>query len=443
MILAAAGRLDWGLGNPNKTGALIALLLPLVWGVVAHAMRRVCGAHARTALFAAGLAACAALGVCLLLTESRGGVVGALLALGVLAAYTPRPWPRGRLLSVSLAVLACVFVAGRVGALRRMEPAYAAGDASIANRLSLWRAAPAMIADAPDGWGEGRAGPEYGRWYQNPAHSQPYRVLVSSHLTFLAEHGNLARTLYLFSWIGALLASWSHARRTREAAALGALAGQAAAWQFSDVAESRAVLGLTVATALYALVRLALTSEKGRFEISPAALTGVKGAAGALLTSVALVAGVNLVCGGEIRRGASRVAIAGELPGLLEIRAMPGEGGPTPREWRECFPVIAGRPTTLWPDASGRPVTGLRADTLVRFPGARLTGDDAPAVLVLINPEGAPDELLPAGYAGAVRVIYGEFARKPGRAAWERVARVSVVEGESGYLSDWPRYVVP
>ena len=69
-------RLDWGFGNPNITAGLIATLLMAVWGL----------AFIHRWGFWPALVGFTALGVCLLQTASRGGLVAAILGGVVLVA---------------------------------------------------------------------------------------------------------------------------------------------------------------------------------------------------------------------------------------------------------------------------------------------------------------------------------------------------------------------
>src|SRR5436190_512549 len=80
-------RMDWGLGNPNKTAALIALLMIAVWGL----------AYLRRGGFWAALALFTGLGICLMHTMSRGGLIAALLGTLPLLYFAKKPWPKTRI----------------------------------------------------------------------------------------------------------------------------------------------------------------------------------------------------------------------------------------------------------------------------------------------------------------------------------------------------------
>jgi hypothetical protein len=87
------GRMDWGFGNPNKTAALIVLLMLAVWVLP----------YARKWSFWISLFAFVALGICLVLTESRGGIVGLMVGGIFLVAWAPRPFPRAKTVAVFVA----------------------------------------------------------------------------------------------------------------------------------------------------------------------------------------------------------------------------------------------------------------------------------------------------------------------------------------------------
>jgi len=77
-------RMDWGLGNPNKTAALTATLMVGVWAL----------AYVRKWGFWPALVFFTSLGICLIHTFSRGGLIAAAAGLVVLVWLAPRPWPR-------------------------------------------------------------------------------------------------------------------------------------------------------------------------------------------------------------------------------------------------------------------------------------------------------------------------------------------------------------
>ena len=91
-------RMDWGLGNPNKTATLIACLMIAVWAI---ALLWKHGFWPALVLFTA-------LAWCLVETYSRGGLVALLTGMAILLASIPRPWPRSRW----IAIVAALWVVG-------------------------------------------------------------------------------------------------------------------------------------------------------------------------------------------------------------------------------------------------------------------------------------------------------------------------------------------
>src|ERR1043165_8475617 len=90
LIMATAPRLDWGFGNPNKTATLIATIMLAVW--VLPKLASFASQRMNELFFWLTLTLSVTLGVPLILTESRGGIVAFLAGLMVLALHAPRPY---------------------------------------------------------------------------------------------------------------------------------------------------------------------------------------------------------------------------------------------------------------------------------------------------------------------------------------------------------------
>ncbi len=193
-----ATRLDWGFGNPNKTAALIGFLMVAVW-VLPCLHRR---------LFWPALVLCTALGGALMQTASRGGIVAVAVALGILLARSPRPWPRTYLASAMVSVWIVLGFAVWLPTMHRFGKAMGGQDLSILQRLDLWGAAPRMMVDAPGGWGMGHSADIFHQWYQPLDQSQLFASLINSHLTWLVEMGWPLRFLYVFGWLAVLAICW-------------------------------------------------------------------------------------------------------------------------------------------------------------------------------------------------------------------------------------------
>lgn len=198
-------RWSFGLENPNKAAVLFACLIPLLWAGWLGAFRLRSAGWKVAALVGAAIGFLAIWG-CLLLTFSRGGLVGAVAGMGVVSAWG---WWRGRVgaterwggpfrgisfwlscLLIGL-VVAAALVLGMVS--RSVEAI--GDDASVGNRIELWGAAMQMAYENPAGFGAGRSGAEFMQWYQDVDRTEGYRTMVNSYLTFLVEHGWLAFAL--------------------------------------------------------------------------------------------------------------------------------------------------------------------------------------------------------------------------------------------------------
>lgn len=235
-------RLQLGFDNPNKAAVLLGCLA-LVFAAGAF--------RARRRGVAISLGAASALSWCgLFLTCSRGGLVAfAVGLLVVLGTYRRRlSWARWLSLFAAGAVLAvAVFCCrGKAFALT--------ADASVGNRLEIWRSVPRMMADALTGWGVGTAGDAYMGWYQPLRSHERYRTLVGSHQTWLVELGLWGRIVYCAAWVLVLGVCLRHWRRRDDPLPFAIWLAFALAGAFSSVAESPILWLVPVAAAAPAAV---------------------------------------------------------------------------------------------------------------------------------------------------------------------------------------------
>jgi hypothetical protein len=194
----ALGRIDWGFGNPNKTATLIALIMVGVWVL----------AYVRKWGFWIALPLLSGFGICLILTQSRGGLVGLLIGSLIALVWAPRPFSWKRSAAVLIACASLTIFAFFMKADTRYAQGLEKDDRSIDNRLLIWRAVPAMIHAAPNGWGIGRSGDAYMQWFQPINRSEGYRTLVNSHLTWLVELDWPGRIVYVFGWTAIFTLLW-------------------------------------------------------------------------------------------------------------------------------------------------------------------------------------------------------------------------------------------
>jgi O-antigen ligase len=137
MILGVlASRLDWGFGNPNKTAALIAMLMLLPWLLPVFSGES--RPRLKECLVWVAYLVSTLLGAQLIQTVSRGGINAAAVGLLILCVFA-RPWKRRHIVGAVVAMVALVIFGLVEDRAIRLNPLYATGDASIGNRLAIWK----------------------------------------------------------------------------------------------------------------------------------------------------------------------------------------------------------------------------------------------------------------------------------------------------------------
>ena len=221
-------RLRLAYKNPNAAGTLFAELAVLALAGLVF-LRPILV----RALFGGGMAAFL---IMLFFTESRGSFLGFILGAFILVGISlVRRFTLKRLLACCVVVLLgaslCVF--GLFG--DRFGKNLLEVNESNMLRIQCWRAAPAMMASAPGGWGE-NCGHSYCDWFQPETNYHPQRWLFNSHLTWMVEHGWAFRFVYCFGWLLLLTYLCFISRRSRLAGcALAVWLAFAVALWFSTV----------------------------------------------------------------------------------------------------------------------------------------------------------------------------------------------------------------
>ncbi|MBE2203747.1 MAG: O-antigen ligase family protein [Chthoniobacterales bacterium] len=224
-------RMDWGFGNPNITAAFIVCLLVLAW-LPAFLWRRG---------FWLSLLISIALGICLVHTMSRGGILGGFVGLATLALLAPRPWPAKRLLAAGLGIWIVILGVFWLNAHERFGQGIVQEDKSISHRLAIWRCSPQMLAANPQGWGWNESGQAYMDWFQPLDRHENYGSLVNTHLSKVVELGIFGGSLYLFLWATVLLAGWPSEGSRWRAVPFAILAGFGTAALFTNMARDPSV----------------------------------------------------------------------------------------------------------------------------------------------------------------------------------------------------------
>lgn len=415
-------RMDWGLGNPNKTGGLIAILMVVVWFL---ALWRRGGFWVALALFTG-------LGICLIHTMSRGAVIALFAGLIPLVMVAPRPWPRGRIVGVVVAVWVIVGASLYLDAGERLGQGIVHEDRSIINRFQVWKTAPQMMVDAPGGWGIGNSGSAYMQWYQPLSSPESYRTLVNSHLTWLVELRWPLRVVYLFGWVAVLLHCWPGATSRWLAVPLGVWITFFIAAAFSSVAESSwlwIVPGVSLIAVLGYRIRCRIWPA-GRLWLLPIGASllfcGVLAVLGMRHSSMVHKQGGVIVCG----NGKPQVWI------LPDTKVMGTQWGRTLRKLVRKSPSCVG----VVLDAGKMP--SLQGEHIVisgsPLPVGKLAEVMASAgKVMLVNPRFYPQEV---GFDPArmnVELVVGEFSDSPAVAVWKEKLPVKILPGVGDYLTDW------
>jgi hypothetical protein len=418
-------RMDWGLGNPNKTAALIATLMVGVW-TLSYIQRW--GYWLALVLFTG-------LGIGLIHTFSRGGLIAFFFGIAPIIYFADRPWPRAKVIGITASV--CVIVCATIflDAQDRYVQGLVREDRSIINRLEIWKAAPQMMVDAPDGWGIGKSGQAYIEWYQPPDRSEKYRTLVNSHLTWLVEVGWPLRFLYVFAWVSILLLCWPNGSLRALSIPMGIWIAFAIAAIFSSVAESPWLWGLP----LIGLVLAILLRARRRAWPKLSAWSIPCGAS--ILTMVTFIA---LGQGGKPVRVQKGYLLLGKAPPQIWIfidKQVMGENyGHTIRRYLSSTAVASSigviESLTVLPELEDKTVVvGGLIPKDDRVKSALISAKQ----IILLNPCFFPQEIdATTDRKDSVRVVFGEFSQSLAANAWGNIASVERVAGVGDFLPRWP-----
>ncbi len=438
-------RWDFGLDNPNKAAAILACLLIVLLGLSLKSVKtgQTCfDTFRRWIRWCCGLLA-AGVGFALVHTFSRGGLVAFLAGAGVLFLGSwKKPYKLTRWIPALFAALVIAGATLWTGLAGRMARSAPSADASVGNRLAIWRSVPAMMVDAPGGWGRGNAGDAYMGWYQPLSSHLRYRTLVNSHFTWLIEMGWLGRIGYVCG-LAFLFATGIVRLRVRgDPIPLAVLTSFATSAFFSSVAEEWLVCAVPLALTLPALKSFVFdATTRMRWVSVMAALL-----AGCALLGAAAVAGTLFMPEESIPLHKSADG----------TRLIVGDG--TPSAWVICDSAAMGGPTfgrllrgfTQTPEGRGR-AYGL-ASNLAAIPddvrhlalcgkAINIKSDELSRFCSLsdvrvIAPEKPQEWLAARAQMPCIRVFCGEFAAA---CPEEDVDGLTVIMGAADYLPDWPR----
>ena len=422
-------RMDWGFGNPNKTATLIALIMIAIWIL----------GYVRKWGFGVALTLFTGFGICLILTQSRGGLVGVVIGGLIVLAWAPRPFPFWRSLAVTAACAALAVFALVINAESRYVKGLSGKDQSIENRLLIWKQVPSMIHDAPSGWGLGKSGDAYMQWYQPISRGEGYRTLVNSHLTWLTELNWLGRMSYVFSWVTILVLLWPRrdCRWLSIPFATWIILGICAS--FSSVAEAPFLWVIPIIALVSVLV------VRYRQGLWPEARPWIWGALASItimaiiwLEGTLLATPSNIHCPheGVVTLGASSPKIWIVAPN----RSILGEHfGHEVRRGYEANAVYLQTGlgiVTLLKDAPANQVLVFSGQAPLALEALR------PTQIILINPKPISTDALQALLANpSITVVVGEFSRN--KDYWNQLSqehpniKIQLVMGSEEYIPNW------
>jgi hypothetical protein len=415
-------RMDWGFGNPNKTAAFIAILMIAIWIL----------AYARKWGFWVALVGFVGLGISLVHTMSRGGLIALAVGLVPLILWAPRPWKGAKLVAVLVGVWSIVGASIYLKAHERYLQGTVTEDRSISNRLEIWKAAPAMMVNAPGGWGLGNSGNAYVQWYQSLDKSETYRTLVNSHLTWMVELGWPLRILYVCGWGLIFLICWPSSQSRSRSVALGAWLCFFAAAIFSSVAEAPAMWAIPLLLLLAAIVSRLVRKEFP----SPIQWT------------IPIVATVAITCAiwllgnrtSALQKIHHLVAYGNGAQKTLVVYDSATMGNLYGRSIR----AACKSPLALF--FTGDVLPPVRDETLVL--GGALPAVALPSLkaaihdcqkLVLLNPKFFPQEIgVDDTYKSKVTTYFGDFSQSPSMDAWQAVSTSQQLSGIGDFVPNWP-----
>lgn len=429
--------MDWGFENPNKTAALIALMMIAVWVLPL----------VRQCLFWVALPVFAGLGVCLVHTMSRGGLIAAFAGLGVVVLCLPRPWPRSRVVAIGMAAMIMLGGAVALQATARFAQSYK--DSSISNRLEIWKRVPQMMVDAPGGWELGRSGEAFTNWYQPTQNGERYRTLVGSHVTWLVEFGWPFRILYVFAWSTVFVLCYPPQGKTRLgfAIALGLWVSFFVASLFSSVAEELLLWALPV------LALLAVLIARTRQRAWPNRIAWISGAGIGCAALISFFIAGSMAPARKISVGKSGTVYIGSRNPKLWVVVSPSAASKTvslnyPRDFREYSKTVS-MPSGIGFAKSITAVPNLDGCSLMIM--GTLPKEEWRALmdraqncqkLILLSPNVMPGDLkFPPDLLVKTTAIFGEFSASPSVSSWESANRCQQIEGVGDFFQNWPEVV--
>jgi hypothetical protein len=431
-----AWRMDWGLGNPNKTATLIALLMIAIWAIPLTWKKG----------FWPTLVVFTGLAWCLVETYSRGGMVAFLAGMAVLLAWIPRPWPKRRWISLMTSFwILCGFVLWAKAQSRYGQGLFSE-DQSIGNRLIIWKHVPEMMVAAPGGWGFGKGGESYTQWFQPFNQSVHYFNLVNSHFTWMVEGGWLVSVLYIFTWLMVLFLCWPSRQSRLKSLPLAIWVALGVGAFFSHVQESIWLWIIPFLTLGYVIYERSKNHRwpsvhsvvfSGAVSMVIVLLFIAKGLAG---TSLSIAANKGEV---TIGKGSSHTLI------FVDRQVMGSFYGHTLRKFLATNPDQLSRSTFILLE-SPRDLKNLAVNRVIvsgqLMQEQKVVGNLNPGEqIVIVNPSCSPDEVkLNKALLEKTLVYFGEYSQAPSRNSWSSWPGIKTfqIDGAGDFVPSWPQMLL-
>ena len=458
-----SGRLCWPFMNPNENGLFYAGFAMLFLSLLVLSGRR---SHkvAFGILFALAF-------TLMLATVSRGAwmafTVGVALAalLGRRRFFTRANWKAFGILAAAFLVLGtgAFLVIGPKRVTKQVSRLVTRGfhgKSAWSNevRYKMWKTAPQMMRDAPDGWGSGyNVGKAFVDWYEDLDVLTVPGSLMNDHLSRLVRFGSCSRLFYVFGWFFLLvsLGVWGWFRRNGFPLAVWAMFAFAA-W-FNPLMGNLAQWGIPVLMLAPVLWDARKLTADAKSLVKPAfAAVG----AALLLTGAAmwLLRPRGTVCEQAVPIHVTPehgVEVSGRHPQIWVVDDGATLGGVfTCKEIRSIYLRFSEAPSigyapTLKNLPSGRirrlVLGGLAGDAWLRqISSSEEARRNLPGEVVFLSPPFPPSAIPPQLLASAkVWYVTGEFnARHMKDEFASAPSWVEIVPAMELYLANWMRYAV-
>ena len=441
------GRFRFPFENPNYSGALYCqlALLAIAAAVAFRGKTRIAAAVAAAAFF-----------VCLVLTGSRGALVGFAAGLLPAAAFRFRAALRSRAFWISVAAaagaIACWFGLLHSDHLLRGFSENGLGWSN-AIRLDMLRLAPRMMVDAPEGWGFVGAGRAYFDWYQPVDGMFMTGSLMNDHLTLLANCGWAGRFFYFLAAALLFALSFSLARREKSFMPASVLFATAVMSCFNPLVANKWLLAVPA----FAAFRLAAQSSRMRGR-RLLALSGLSLFSAVALTLAVFFAGSLTPPPDGLRVAATgrQVRVSGMQPAAWIVDDGQGALGGifACKDLRECYKRLpASLSVGYVRSIKDLPERGIRRlvlsgkaanDWLLRLSEDPEARKSLPAEVMFVSPPFAPSEIPVALFHFcSVSVVVGEFAARFQPEYAKNLPFVEIVPEMERYIPMWMSCVEP